>query len=261
MNSLVVLISVMALAAAKPSGLQAGIVSYAAPAIAVAPAAVSHQSRVDIKSSPGVVATEVVAPLSRSVITDQAIVAAPAAYAAPTVYTAPLITAPAAVSSQSRVDIKSSPAIVSTVAVAPAAYSAISAPVVYSAPLANPVAYGATFTAPLAYTAPLAGFASYISPVVPEVSAADQPAAENAELPVAPTETPEVAAARAAHLEAKALEESHKIQKRSVGIVATGPVVSTYTTSPVFFNPSTAHVRQVSVSVPVYSAAYGLHPY
>ncbi|CAG9561164.1 unnamed protein product [Danaus chrysippus] len=157
MNSLVVLFSVMALTAAKPSGLiQSEVISYAAPAVALAPAAVSHQSRIDIKSSPAVISEKIIAPVARTVVAEPAIVAAPAsyvapaayaapaaiaapvsysspvAYVAPGVYSAPIAVAPAAVSSQSRLDIKSSPAVISTIASAPvlSAYSA-SVPAIY----------------------------------------------------------------------------------------------------------------------------------
>ncbi|XP_059053825.1 calphotin-like [Achroia grisella] len=58
MNSLVVLFSVVALAAAKPSGLlNAGVISYGAPAVATLPVAVSQQSRIDINSPPTIIST------------------------------------------------------------------------------------------------------------------------------------------------------------------------------------------------------------
>ncbi|CAH0729680.1 unnamed protein product, partial [Brenthis ino] len=74
--------------------------SYAVPAAAyVVPSAVSHQSRVDVHSSPAIVSTKT-KPESVLVAT------VPSAYV-PTVYSGA-----SAVSHQSRVDIKSSPAIV-----------------------------------------------------------------------------------------------------------------------------------------------------
>ncbi|KAM3966314.1 uncharacterized protein ACR2FA_012619 [Aphomia sociella] len=68
MNSLVVLLSAVALASAKPSGLlNAGVVSYAAPAVATLPVAVSQQSRIDINSPPAIVSTlPAAAPLALS---------------------------------------------------------------------------------------------------------------------------------------------------------------------------------------------------
>lgn len=76
-------------------------VSYTVPAAAyVVPSAVSHQSRVDVHSSPAIVTTKV-KPASVLVAN------VPSAYV-PTVYSSA-----SAVSHQSRVDIKSSPAIVS----------------------------------------------------------------------------------------------------------------------------------------------------
>ncbi|XP_050352097.1 cuticle protein 21-like [Nymphalis io] len=276
MNSLVVLLSLMALAAAKPSELKSGIVNYAAPAVVVAPAAVSHQSRVDIKSSPAIVATESVAPLTRAVIAEPAIVgapafaapiayaspavyAAPATFAAPAAYAAPLaIGTPAAVSSQSRVDIKSSPAIIDTFAAAPVFNSIGSIPVAYSAPIAT------TYTSSI--------YSPAIAPTVPILKSADiesLPSVDAAALPVAPTETPEVAAARAAHLEAKALEE-HKIQKRSPGYLAGAQAVSAYSTAPVisgyaghFVYPATLTRTgaPIALSAPVLTSAYGIHSY
>ncbi|KAG6442256.1 cuticle protein 16.5 [Manduca sexta] len=109
--------------------------AYAVPAIA--PAAVSHQSRVDVINSPAVVAHAVAAP-----VVAHAAVAAPvvahAALAAPAVAVAPA----AAVSHQSRVDVRTSPAIVAHVAAAPLAHSVVAAPVahaglLHAAPLAH----------------------------------------------------------------------------------------------------------------------------
>ncbi|XP_026486905.1 cuticle protein 16.5-like [Vanessa tameamea] len=269
MNSLVVLLSLMALASAKPSGLKSGIVSYAAPAVIVAPAAVSHQSRVDIKSSPAIVATQS-EPLTRAVIAEPAIVAAPAfaapiayaspaafaapaTFAAPAAYAAPLVGAPAAISSQSRVDIKSSPAIIDTFAAAPVFNTLGGVPLAYSAPLA------ATYASSI--------YSPAIAPAVPVVKAVNiesLPSVDAAALPVAPTETPEVAAARAAHLEAKALEE-HKIQKRSPGFLATSysaaPVIPNYAGHFVYPATITRTGAPIAVSGPVLTSAYGIHPY
>ncbi|KAJ8713428.1 hypothetical protein PYW07_013798 [Mythimna separata] len=125
----------------------AAVVPYAS-AVVAAPAAVSHQSRVDVINSPAVVSHSVVA-------------AAPAysAYASPLLahsalgyaghghylkkrslghlaYSAPVVAvAPSAVSHQSRVDVISSPAVVSH-AVAPVVSHAYAAPVVAVAPAA-----------------------------------------------------------------------------------------------------------------------------
>ncbi|XP_047026783.1 cuticle protein 16.5-like [Helicoverpa zea] len=128
----------------------AAVVPYAhsvvAPAVLAAPAAVSHQSRVDVRSSPAVVRSVVAAP-----------VLAHAAYSSPLLahsalahshylkkrslghlaYAAPVVAhvAPSAVSHQSRVDVVSSPAVVSH-AVAPVVSHAYAAPVVaHAAPV------------------------------------------------------------------------------------------------------------------------------
>ncbi|NP_001166769.1 cuticular protein hypothetical 8 precursor [Bombyx mori] len=102
----------------------------------IAPAAVSHQSRVDVRTSPAIYSHAVAAP-----------VLAHAAYAAPVfaghghghwlkkrslghlTYSAPII-APAAVSHQSRVDVISSPAVVSHAVATPVVAHAYAAPVV-----------------------------------------------------------------------------------------------------------------------------------
>ncbi|CAH4028733.1 cuticle protein 16.5-like [Pieris brassicae] len=105
-----------------------GHIAYSAPiavhAVHAAPAAVSHQSRVDVVSSPAYVSH---------------------AYAAPVVaHAAPVAIAPAAVSHQSRVDVRTSPAVVSTVVAAPVAHSAVyAAPLAHSAVYAAPLAHGA----------------------------------------------------------------------------------------------------------------------
>ncbi|CAF4908844.1 unnamed protein product [Pieris macdunnoughi] len=112
-----------------------GHIAYSAPivhAVHAAPAAVSHQSRVDVVSSPAYVSH---------------------AYAAPVVaHAAPVAIAPAAVSHQSRVDVRTSPAVVSTVVAAPVAHSAVyAAPLAHSAVYAAPLARSAVYAAPLAH--------------------------------------------------------------------------------------------------------------
>ncbi|CAH2039686.1 unnamed protein product, partial [Iphiclides podalirius] len=117
--------------------------SVVAPAVVAAPAAVSHQSRVDVRTSPAIV-TAHAAP----------VLAAHSAYGAPLLghsalglaghghllkkrslghlsYAAPVYAAaPAAVSHQSRVDVVSSPAVVSHAVAAPVLAHAAVAPVV-----------------------------------------------------------------------------------------------------------------------------------
>ena len=95
----------------------------------VAPAAVSHQSRIDVRTSPAIVSHAVAAPVL--------------AHAAPVLaHAAPVVAAvPAAVSHQSRIDVRTSPAIVSHAVAAPvlahaAPVLAHSAPVVAVAPAA-----------------------------------------------------------------------------------------------------------------------------
>ncbi|CAB3259799.1 unnamed protein product [Arctia plantaginis] len=106
MRSLVVLFAIVAVAVAAPHVGPA--VTYSVRAIGYSvPAAVSHQSRVDVRSSPAVVVT---APVE---------VAAPAVYAGAS-----------AISHQSRVDVRTSPEVV---AAAPAeVVSAVVAPAVYA---------------------------------------------------------------------------------------------------------------------------------
>ncbi|XP_063827896.1 calphotin-like [Ostrinia nubilalis] len=107
MRSLVVLFAVIAAAVAAPS--------------LYVPSAVSHQSRVDVHSSPAVVTQYVAEPVVATHVVAEPVVEARAVYAAP-----------AAVSHQSRVDVRSSPAVVASV------------PVVASAPVVEPVvAYAA----------------------------------------------------------------------------------------------------------------------
>lgn len=261
MNSLVVFLSMVALAVAKPSGLLA----YSAPAIAAIPAAVSHQSRIDIKSSPAFVATAAVAPIAHTVIAEPAIVA-PAA-----------IAAPAAVSHQSRIDIKSSPALVSDVVATP--FAAI-APAVVKTAIAAPVAYAAPTVIKSAIAGPaIAAFAAP-SLAVPTTYAAHiaAPAALATPAlisPSVPLDTPEVVAARAAHFEAKAqaIAEQHSIHKRSAPLFAApaltyaaSPLISTYATAPVVHSAPLIHSAPLAYSTPILSAplvakAYGVHPW
>ncbi|XP_060802462.1 uncharacterized protein LOC132902230 [Amyelois transitella] len=244
MNSLVVLLSMVALAAAKPSGLfQAGLVSYAAPAIASLPAAVSQQSRIDIKSSPAVISTAEVAPITRSIVAE------------PFIATPSVLAAPAAVSSQSRLDIKSSPAIINTVAAAPLAYSA---PIGIA-----PTLIKSAYAAP-AFTAPALLKTSIAAPglLTPALAA-----------PGVPLDTPEVIAARAAHFEAKALAGAHLIRKRSAPLIGapvlstySAPLVSTYSASPIV-SPLSAtslistYSAPIALSTPLITKAYSVHPW
>lgn len=259
MNSLVVFLSVVALVAGKPSGLEPvltsysapiiGAATYAAPAVYSAPtiyagaSAVSSQSRLDIKSSPAVVSTSI-EPIARTVISQPAVIAAPA------IATAAI--APAAVSSQSRIDNKSTPAISSTVVSAPLAYSAPIAPIAYGT-LGYNGQYLAGAVAPTflktAYTAPIAIAG-----------------------PTVPLDTPEVIAARAAHFEAKALAGAHLIKKRSATLIAS-PLVSTHLATPVISTYASAHLlptvhaaplaysAPIAYSTPLITKAYGVHPW
>lgn len=245
MNSLVVLLSLAALAAAKPSGLLTGpAITYSAPLIAAVPAAVSHQSRLDIKSSPAIVSTAAVAPI-----------AVRTALAQPTVFAAPAaVVAPAAVSSQSRLDIKSTPAVTSTlVSGAPLAYSAISAPITTAA------------ITPLAATAIAPALLSTFTPAIaaPSFVKTAQLVPAAIEAPAVPLDTPEVVAARAAHLEAKAqaLADAHVVHKRSVvaSVYSTSlgtPVVSTYSAAPVV---STHLTYSAPIATPLVTKTYGIH--
>lgn len=117
---------------------------YAAPAskVYVGGSAVSHQSRVDVQHTPAVV-TEVHAPavVAEPAVVEARAVYAPqaAVYAAPqaAVFAAPQATVYAggsAVSHQSRVDVQSSPAVVTQQVLAPAVVDARSvwAPSVYA---------------------------------------------------------------------------------------------------------------------------------
>lgn len=148
MYKLVVLSALFAVAfaAPKPGHLAAAApLAYAAPAVAL-PAAVSHQSRVDVYSKPVVTAyaaAPAVAAYSAPAV---------AAYSAPAIaaYSAPAVALPAAVSHQSRVDYVSKPLVAAYAA--PAAYAAYAAPAAYAAapaPLAYAGHYG--YAAPAAW--------------------------------------------------------------------------------------------------------------
>ncbi|XP_060802629.1 pupal cuticle protein G1A-like [Amyelois transitella] len=121
--------------------------SVVAPAVVAAPAAVSHQSRVDIHSSPAVVSHAVAAPIlahsAYSPLLSHGLAGhghllkkrslAHIAYAAP-------IVAPSAVSHQSRVDIIEKPAVVSHSVVAPVISHVASPVVAHAAPIIAPSA-------------------------------------------------------------------------------------------------------------------------
>ncbi|XP_026731237.1 cuticle protein 16.5-like [Trichoplusia ni] len=206
MNSLVVFLSVVALVAGKPSGLlHGGAVAYSAPAV---------------------LATAGIAP----------------AIVSPTVYSAPAIAAiaPAAVSSQSRIDIKSTPAITSTVVSAPIAYGAYSAPV-YASGVA-PAYLKTEFAAPA-----LASYAAI-------------PAATAIAAPTVPLDTPEVAAARAAHFEAKAFAE-HSIHKRSAPFNhLASPLITSYAAAqvvPALHAAPLAYSAPIAYSTPLITKTYG----
>ncbi|XP_050671901.1 calphotin-like [Leptidea sinapis] len=222
--------------------------AYAAT-VGVAPAAVSHQSRVDIKSSPAIVSETISAPEVRTV----GVVAEPAAVIR-SAYAGPVAVGAAAVSHQSRVDIKSSPGLISTVASGPifSAYSA--GPFAYSAP------YGPAFAPSVIASIPSVS-RTVITPYDLSAKVVTSELKEGESSQSLPAETPEVAAARAAHEEAKAqIEAEHSIKKRSVGLVATpavttysaGPLISHYATSPYVYSSPLAHVRY-GVPTPYYS--------
>ena len=176
----------------------AAVVPYAhsvvAPAVVAAPAAVSHQSRVDVHSSPAVVSHSVVAPaVAYSAYSSPLLAHSALGYAGHghylkkrslghLAYAAPVVAhvAPSAVSHQSRVDVVSSPAVVSH-AVAPVVSHAYAAPVVAVAPSAvshqsrvdvrtspavvshavSPLVHAAPVYAAAAYAAPAYGYAAY----------------------------------------------------------------------------------------------------
>ncbi|XP_047534589.1 cuticle protein LPCP-23-like [Vanessa atalanta] len=177
--------------------------AVAAPVVAhaIAPAAVSHQSRVDVRTSPAITVAAV-APVAHSVVAATPLISAHS-YASPLlgysahglshlikrrslghlVYSAPVV-APAAVSHQSRVDVISSPAIVSHAVATPVFSHAVAAPIVAHAvaPAAvshqsrvdvrtspaitvaavAPVAHSVVAASPLIHSAPLAHGAGHL---------------------------------------------------------------------------------------------------
>lgn len=211
------------------------------------------------------------------------IISTPLAYAAPAYYSAPaLYAAPAAVSSQSRLDIKSSPAVVTT-SIEPIARTVISEPAVISPPtiLPAPIAPAAVssqsridiktspaitstvVSAPVAYSAPLA--LAYKAPTFVKTFAPAFSAAIAA--PAVPLDTPEVIAARAEHFEAKVLAGAHLIKKRSAPLIAApvlshlaSPVISTYAAAPVVHAPL-AYSAPIAISTPLITKAYSVHPW
>lgn len=151
MRSLVVFVAALALVVAAPSQSKRSIghLAYAVPSASLVDAsvvdapvvaevysghavyaptlytsgsAVSHQSRVDVRTSP-------------TVFTAPAVVETAPVVDARTVYSAPLYTAPAAVSHQSRYDVRTSPAVVSehVVAAAVVPQQLVAAPAVVDA--------------------------------------------------------------------------------------------------------------------------------
>ncbi|CAH2091256.1 unnamed protein product [Euphydryas editha] len=166
--------------------------AVAAPVVAhaIAPAAVSHQSRIDVHSSPAIVAHSSPVVAATPVLNAHAIATPLLSHSAYGVfghylkkrslghiaYSAPII-APAAVSHQSRVDVVSSPAIVSHSVAAPVLAHSVAAPVVahaiapaavshqsridvQSSPAISvaavaPVAHSVVATSPLLHSAPL----------------------------------------------------------------------------------------------------------
>ncbi|KAJ0178336.1 hypothetical protein K1T71_006159 [Dendrolimus kikuchii] len=233
MNSLVVLLSVVVLAAAKPSHLLASDV-LGASLIAAAPAAVSHQSRVDIKSSPAVITTAAVAPIA---YTAPAAIAAPVAYAAPAAIATPVAyAAPAAVSQQSRIDIKTSPAITSTIVSSPVAYSAVSPAFVKTAAVTSAIAAPALIKS--------AAF-------VPGTIAA----------PAVVLDAPAVLAARTAHFVSNDL---HLIKKRSAPVLSSHivtPVVTTYSATPIVSSISAplTYSAPLAYSTPLVAKTLSVH--
>ncbi|XP_013140069.1 PREDICTED: uncharacterized protein LOC106104537 [Papilio polytes] len=127
MNSLVVLFSLMAVATAKPSHLVA---------FPGAPSAYTSESRVDVHSSPSIVTSA--AHLQAKALAEGHFIHKRSAALVASVLGA---VAPVASSHQSRVDIKSSPAVVSTYASAPVLSTYAAAPFAYTAPLARVAAY------------------------------------------------------------------------------------------------------------------------
>ncbi|CAG5025722.1 unnamed protein product [Parnassius apollo] len=212
--------------------------------ITATPAASSYQSRVEVKSSPAIIRN---------------FEATPVAYGASFTYPAAFaVAAPA--SYQSRVEYKSSPTIVKTVATGPIAYGAVAASAAVATPVSiskesrvdiksSPAIVSAISTAPVLYRtseyrAPYASYdtrfdAGYGSGIASQTFIRSDNIARGAIVapayttsaiatPAVPLDTPEVAAARAAHFEAKALAEGHRIRKRSAALYGAAPVVSTY---------------------------------
>lgn len=111
-------------------------IAHVAPAVYAAPAAVSHQSRVDVRTSPAIVSHAIASPI----LTHSVGLAGHGHWLkkrslAHVAYSAPIV-APSAVSHQSRVDVISSPAVVSHAVAAPVVAHAVAAPVVALAPSA-----------------------------------------------------------------------------------------------------------------------------
>ncbi|XP_045450827.1 calphotin-like [Melitaea cinxia] len=147
-----------------------------APAVVAAPAAVSHQSRVDVHSSPAVVAHA--SPL----VSEHSLASPWLGYSAyglgahylkkrslgHITYNAPVI-APAAVSHQSRVDVVSSPAVVSHAVAAPVLAHAVATPVVAQAIVPAAVSHQSrvdvhSSPAVVAHATPLVSAHSVVSP-------------------------------------------------------------------------------------------------
>lgn len=163
-----------------------------APVFAVAPAAVSHQSRVDVRTSPALV-SHAYAPLAHSYGAAPVLAhASPLSYsvlASPYAHSLShghylkkrsLATylgswshaVPAAVSHQSRVDVHSSPAIVSHAIAAPVVSHAVApvvvahaAPALYAAPAAVSHQSRVDYISSAAHIAPLAHSAVWTSPI------------------------------------------------------------------------------------------------
>ncbi|XP_026762790.2 cuticle protein 16.5-like [Galleria mellonella] len=181
MNSLVVLLSAVALAAAKPGLLGAGVVSYAAPAVATLPVAVSQQSRIDINSPPVAVRTVAAAaplaigaaPLATPLIRSSAIatpIVAPgilgtSALASPALV-APALASPGialgaplpatALTSAHLIRKRSAPLLTTPVlSAAPVVSTYSAAPVISSLPAASIVSTPIGLSSPLALSSPL----------------------------------------------------------------------------------------------------------
>ncbi|KAM3966310.1 uncharacterized protein ACR2FA_012614 [Aphomia sociella] len=176
-----------------------------ARAIYAAPAAVSHQSRVDVRTSPAVV-TPVVAPVveSRAVLAEP--VVARSYVPAATVYAGG-----SAVTHQSRVDVETSPAVVTQEVIGPAIVDARSvyAPSVYSTCDHSIVRRITTQTTKMKsmvvlFALATAAYGSLISLAQPPHHPAIVLDPHGR-----PLDTAEVINARALHLQAKALDNHH----------------------------------------------------